>query len=235
MKHGIGNFVVCYFPYLSTWCQVEIGGDCYKTTQLSLIFEFIFERSYTLKVHTTPLRFNHFLLIKYPTFSCFLLLILLSFSTIWFCMQIWDKVRILNQTRAGVFSKKKLVLLMHLRAKNESYFPLSLYCKYVIAFLKVRLKILFVISPLADLVYQNTRNLQFARKILQVLQVSSSTSTYLRIASALGQLLVRVFYHYLIMRQYFVHIRILQGSNSYLANETGWLSVWSIFYKSFTY
>ena len=40
-------------------------------------FELIFEGSYTplfLKVHTSPLRFNPFVLVKYPTFSCFLLL-----------------------------------------------------------------------------------------------------------------------------------------------------------------
>ena len=30
IKHGIGNFVVCCFPYSSTWCQVEIGGDWLK-------------------------------------------------------------------------------------------------------------------------------------------------------------------------------------------------------------
>ncbi|KAF3966865.1 hypothetical protein CMV_009065 [Castanea mollissima] len=62
-------------------------------------------------------------------------------------------------------------------------------------------------NPILDLVNQNT-NPQFARKILWML-VSSSTNTFLRIASVLGncQLLLGMFYAYPMENQFFLFIQ----------------------------
>ena len=51
----------------------------------------------------------------------------------------------------------KLVLLMHLQVKK--WVLIISILNLVIAFLKVKLRVLFVFSPLADFVNQNTRNL----------------------------------------------------------------------------
>ena len=79
---------------------------------------------------------------------------------IWFCMQIWYNVRILNQTRVGVSLKKAGITYAFTSKKKWVLNTLNNLNPYlVIAFLKVRLRVLFVISPSADFVKQNTRHI----------------------------------------------------------------------------
>ena len=158
---------------------------------------------------------------------------------IWFCMQIWDKVRIINQTRA-VFSstkeeKENRYYFCFYKKKIESYFCQSLYCN---SLPKNQIKS-FLLSLHWQILF-NTRNIQFACKMLRMSQVSSSTSAFLSISSDLGQLAncylgcsTSIFWciSILIISEYWKVVTSHFPPYSCFAIETDclWESVWCIF------
>ena len=138
---------------------------------------------------------------------------------IWFCMQIWDKVRIINQTRA-VFSstkeeKENRYYFCFYKKKIESYFCQSLYCN---SLLKNQIKS-FLLSLHWQILF-NTRNIQFACNATNVTSFIfyQCLFEYIFRFRATGQLLLGMFYQYLLVHQYFNHIWILKGSNFTLSS-----------------
>ena len=160
---------------------------------------------------------------------------------IWFCMQIWDKVRIINQTRA-VFSstkkkkkKKKTGTTFASTRKKLSLTSVNPYI--VIAFLKIRLNPFCYLSIGRFCLIQEIFNLH---AMLRMSQVSSSTSAFLSISSDLGQLAncylgcsTSIFWciSILIISEYWKVVTSHFPPYSCFAIETDclWESVWCIF------
>ena len=86
-------------------------------------------QSRILKGSYNSFKIKSFSVKKIPKFLFFSFVwIWLSFSMIWFCMQKWDKVRILNQTRAVFLWEKESGTTYASTRKKLIYISQSLYC-----------------------------------------------------------------------------------------------------------